>query len=260
MPLFTKDEMNRHIEQSGKNFNSFSKIHSVPTSLRKAKTFLENEYLKEIQAASDDHCFYFKSLYYHSFKKSEPPHELHTALSIVTGKVLHASCSCISGKKGFCNHVLGLLINLCNFSTYECKDIRQLNICNKDGDMTPRVECTSALQMWHRTGREDTIRPQPVVEVVVKKSKLDMAHSSEGLKCLLYESRNKCKSQVSAETHLKEELSQIIPKMGLCEVANSESVNSVDTRFGKSPLGSYASYQLTFTESNFKVYCNFVVL
>lgn len=257
MPLFTKGEMNRHIEQSGKNFGSFSKIHSVPTSLRKAKTFLENEYLKEIQAASDDHCFYFKSLYYHSFKKSEPPHELHTALSIVTGKVLHASCSCISGKKGFCNHVLGLLINLCNFSTYECKDIRQLN---KDGDMTPRVECTSALQMWHRSGREDTIRPQPVVEVVVKKSKLDMAHSSEGLKCLLYESRKKCKSQVSAETHLKEELSKIIPKMGLCEVANSESVNSVDTRFGKSPLGSYASYQLTFTESNFKVYCNFVVL
>lgn len=48
--------------------------------------------------------------------------------------------------------------------------------------------------------------------------------------------------------------------MSLCEVANSESVNSVDTRFGKSPLGSYASYQLTFTESNFKVYCNFVVL
>lgn len=68
--------------------------------------------------------------------------------------------------------------------------------------MTPSVECTSALQMWHRTGREDTISAQPVMEVVVKKSKLDMAHSSEGLKCLLYESRKKCKPQVSAETHL----------------------------------------------------------
>lgn len=41
--------MNRHIEQSGKNLGSFSKIHTVPTSPRKAKTFLEDEYLKEIQ-------------------------------------------------------------------------------------------------------------------------------------------------------------------------------------------------------------------
>lgn len=114
MPLFTRGEMNRHIEQSGKNLGSFSKIHTVPTSPRKAKTFLEDEYLKEIQAASDDHYFYFKSLCYHSFKKSEPPHELRTALSIVTGEVLHASCSCIAGNTGFCNHVivLGLLIKL----------------------------------------------------------------------------------------------------------------------------------------------------
>ena len=76
MPLFAKGEMNRHMEQSGKNLGAFSEIRSAPTSLRKAKTFLEDEYLKEIQAASDDHCFYFKSLCYHSFKKSEPPHEL----------------------------------------------------------------------------------------------------------------------------------------------------------------------------------------
>lgn len=90
---------------------------------------------------------------------------MSSALSIVTGEVLHAPCSCIAGKIGSCNHVLGLLIKLCNFSTYECKDIRE----HKDGNMTPRVECTSASQMWHRTGGGDTIRTQLVMEVVVKK-------------------------------------------------------------------------------------------
>lgn len=68
MPMFTKAEMNEHITRSGK-YIANKDHHSVPTSLRKAKTFLEDEYLHEIMAASDQHLFYFKAKCCHSFRK-----------------------------------------------------------------------------------------------------------------------------------------------------------------------------------------------
>ena len=36
----------------------------------------------------------------------------------------------------------------------------------------------------------------------------------------------------------------------------SESMHLLETKFGKSPQGSYASYQLSTTKDKFKVYCN----
>jgi len=75
MPFFTRAEVNQHISKSGKNIGS--KTHSVPTSVRKATTFLEDEYLKEILAASDGSYFYFKSLCHHSFRKNDPSHNLN---------------------------------------------------------------------------------------------------------------------------------------------------------------------------------------
>ncbi|KAK2547160.1 hypothetical protein P5673_033064 [Acropora cervicornis] len=51
MPMFTRAEMNEHIARSGKNISDIQN-HSVPTSLKKAKTSLEDEYLREINAAS----------------------------------------------------------------------------------------------------------------------------------------------------------------------------------------------------------------
>lgn len=60
--------MNEYIARSGKNIGN-KDHHSVPATLRKAKTFLEDEYLHEILAASDQKCFYFKAICYHSFRK-----------------------------------------------------------------------------------------------------------------------------------------------------------------------------------------------
>jgi len=48
--------MNSHISKSGKNVDSRNS-HSVPTSVRKATTFLNDEYLKDLSAASDDNYF-----------------------------------------------------------------------------------------------------------------------------------------------------------------------------------------------------------
>lgn len=68
MPLFTKAEMNRYIENSGKRLGSSH--HSVPTSWKKGKTFLEDEYLKNIECTSDENYFYFRCKCYHSFRKN----------------------------------------------------------------------------------------------------------------------------------------------------------------------------------------------
>ena len=56
MPMFTKAEMSEHISRSGKTIAGIEHP-SVPTSLRKAKTFLDDEYLHEIMATSDDSIF-----------------------------------------------------------------------------------------------------------------------------------------------------------------------------------------------------------
>ena len=69
MPLFTRAEMDLHISKSGKNFDRNKQNHAVPTSMKKAKTFLDDEYRRDLTCASDDQYFYFKCLCYHSFKK-----------------------------------------------------------------------------------------------------------------------------------------------------------------------------------------------
>ncbi|CAH3034496.1 unnamed protein product [Pocillopora meandrina] len=84
-------KMDLHISKSGKNFDRNKQNHAVPTSMKKAKTFLDDEYLKDLTCASDDQYFYFKCLCYHSFKKNEPPHKLQVALCLVSGVVKYAS-------------------------------------------------------------------------------------------------------------------------------------------------------------------------
>ena len=79
--------MNKHVLRSGKNLGN-KDHHSIPTTLRKAKTFLEDEYLYDIVATSDQQWFYFQAKCYHSFRKNDPPHQLKLALCIVRGDVL----------------------------------------------------------------------------------------------------------------------------------------------------------------------------
>ena len=189
MPFFTRAEMNEHIAKSGKNVDSHAKNHSVPTSVRKATTFLQDKYLKEILVASDDTFFYFKSLCHHSFRKNEPPRNLKVTLCIVSGRVKHAYCTCVAGAVGFCNHVLALMMKICKFTLYECQSVNYLD--NED-DMHPKQTCTSMLQQCHRKGRGDIIAPQPAMEVVVNKTHQEVDKSSSrepGVRCLLYEAR-----------------------------------------------------------------------
>ena len=69
---FTRAEMNQHITNSGKKVANIQH-HSIPTNLKKAKTFLTDQYLKDIEATSDQRHFYLRAKCYHSFKKIRGP-------------------------------------------------------------------------------------------------------------------------------------------------------------------------------------------
>ena len=257
MPMFTRAEMNEHIARSGKNIGNIHH-HSVPTTLRKAKTFLEDEYLHEIMATCDEHCFYFKAKCCHSYRKNDPPHQLKLALCIVKGDVLNSTCTCVAGKVGFCNHTSALMLKLCKFSLYEAKTTRDLQ---KDADENPQVACTSQLQSWNKKGGGENIVAQPVMEVVVKKAKLDEPSTSRcggGVKCLLYEARRQPQHDLEREKAFKSELSGIDQNLGFAHMNKEKNLafELSDTKFGKSPVGSFLSYQTSFTESNFSAQAN----
>ena len=135
--------MIQHVANSGKRVAN-AEYHSIPTNLRKAKTFLQDEYLKEIEANSDQRYFYLKAKCFHSFKKSEAPHDLRFAMCIVSGQVTHANCSCKAGKVGYCNHVLALMFKACKFSLFDSKSTDDL--C-QDDDELPDLACMGGLKM-----------------------------------------------------------------------------------------------------------------
>ena len=101
------------------------------------------------------------------------------------------------------------------------------------------------------------------MEVSVHKTHQDFDRSSSrepGVRCLLYEARTlqSMRSQRADEQKLCERLKAENPKKALAQIMEpfSESTQLLETKFGKSPQGSYASYQLSTAEDNFKVYCN----
>ena len=250
LPMFTRGEMNDYIARSGKNIGN-KDHHSVPTTLRKAKTFLEDEYLHDIVAASDQQCFYFKAKCFHSFWKNDPLHQLKLAFCIVKGDVLHSSCTQVAGKVGFCNHISALMLKVCKFTLYEAKTTKDLQ---EENDENPVAACTSQLQKWHKKGGGDNIVPQPVMEVIVKKNKLDERSTSHGgVKCLLYEARKEPDYNAVSKHSFKTEIAKIDVNMGFAQMIQGDDPvpETADTKFGKSPVGSYLGYQTSFTESNF---------
>ena len=66
------------------------------------------------------------------------------------------------------------------------------------------------------------------------------------------------RSQRADEQKLCERLKAENPKMAWAQIMAPfpESTQLLAPKFGNSPQGSYASYQLCTTEDNFKVYCN----
>ena len=160
----------------------------------------------------------------------------------MSGSVKYASCTCVAGSAGFCNHVLALMMKLCKFSFYSCQNVKALD---HESDMAQPKACTSSLQA--QTCKRG-------------KNQAPTCHGTQctdsGVRCLLYEARKNLSTQTSDEVMLKDKLQKINPKFALSQIISPGGTNLQETKFGKSPSGLYASYQLQFSESNFQVFCN----
>lgn len=76
---------------------------------------------------------------------------------------MYCGPSCAAGKSCFCNHILALMMKVCKYFLYDCKDVRDLK---DEEDENPTRACTSALETWHKSGLHG-IHCQPVMEVVI---------------------------------------------------------------------------------------------
>ena len=97
--------------------------------------------------------------------------------------------------------------------------------------------------------------------ISVAKTYLEQTRSSArdpGVRCTLYEARNNIRGQKADEERLLATLKESNPNIALAQImiARSDSIPLVENKFGKSPQGSYASYQLAVSEDNFKVFCD----
>ena len=144
------------------------------------------------------------------------------------------------------------MFKICKFTLFEAKTTKDL--C-QEKDENPELVCTSQLQKWHKKGGGENIVPQPVMEVYVTKTKLDEPSSprgSSGVKCLLYEARKQPHYVPKNEASLKTELATIDPNMGFAHLSKcNNSSETAQTKYGETPVGSFLSYQASFTESNF---------
>ena len=144
------------------------------------------------------------------------------------------------------------MLKACKFSLYGSTNTKDLE---NEPDQSPDQPCTSKLQTWHQKGRGETIYPQPIMDVVVSKTKLeDTKRGNEGIHSLLYEARNNVVYRSTEEQNFKQAVRDKNPRKGLAQIVNLGSETQLkETRFGEAPVGSYASYQLSHTESNFSV-------
>ena len=148
---------------------------------------------------------------------------------IFRGDVLHSSCTCVAGKVGFCNHVSALMLKVCKFALFEAKSTEDLN---QEKDENPELACTSQLQKWNKKGGGKNIVRQPIMDVVVRKTKLDEPQSPRGgVKCLLYEARKLPQPDLEGEKAFKAELANIDPNMGFSHMNTVGELT--ETKFGK---------------------------
>ena len=68
---------------------------------------------------------------------------------ILSGEVVSASCSCVAGKVGFCNHILAMMFKMCKFTLFSSTTSKVLI---EEQDQQSSVACTSQLQQWHKNG------------------------------------------------------------------------------------------------------------
>ena len=160
--------------------------HSVPTMCKEfSARWIFTRILKQVMMKA---IFTLSVSVMTAIKKHEGPHSKQVSLCIISAQVMHATCTCASGKVNYCNHTLALMLKIWKYSLFERKTTEDL-----DDELAenPSLACTSTLQTSHKRYRGDSIHPQPVMDLVVAKIKHDDEQSGKAISWQLYEARKK---------------------------------------------------------------------
>ena len=152
--------------------NSTSKTCIRPET-RGYKFFCEG-FLHDIWSQSTTTHFFVKCNSFRSQRKTATAHSLWVCLPLGQPKSdpVKAYCSCVAGASGFCNHIMGLLYQLSHFCKSGVK-------CIPDD-----VSKTSIAQTWDRP-RIEGVSAEPVMQVVVRKGKIETEQASKSVECSL---------------------------------------------------------------------------
>ncbi|PFX31353.1 hypothetical protein AWC38_SpisGene3816 [Stylophora pistillata] len=212
LPPFTYNSVVKYVRTSGKSMKQ-SPDYMVMKPFERGVNFFIEGYLHDVVAHHhvESQTFYLIALCYRSLRKSEPPHKLQLTISTKQPYfvVLGSSCTCVAGSLGFCNHAIWLMYLVSHFFRTKIKVIPD------------DLASTSLPQQWHKP-RGKTRSPEPLMDMIFKKPKLDQDNAQvgnwnsrpSGISCSLYPALKVIPSSKEIE-NFKSNLQEIHGKLGL---------------------------------------------
>ena len=236
MPKMTVREIESFFEKSGK----------TGKTKKRADNIIFDSFLDNIEFLNTANFFYIRSICSASYSKGKF-HKLSCAFQNHTAAILHAYCTCVAGKGGFCNHIYALLKMLAQFVLDDLSEI------------PGKLPCTSRPCGWTVPQvRKLNIQKQTIMETTVKKPKVDKI--TKGVGCTLYEARAShvrlydSGATTSLQKQWKDSHSRIPMLFGLRK--SIKTTDWADSKFGKVPIFSPLAYQCSKLGNNFQVYLN----
>ena len=233
MPKLTVREIESFFEKSGK----------TGKTKKRADNLIFDSFLDNIECLNTANFFYIRSICSASYSKGKF-HKLSCAFQNHTAAILHAYCTCVAGKGGFCNHIYALLKMLAQFVLDDLSEIPGKLHCTSRpcGCTVPQV-------------RKLNIQKQTIMETTVKKPKVDKI--TKGVGCTLYEARAShvrlydSEATTSLQKQWKDSHSRIPMLFGLRK--SIKTTDWADSKFGKVPIFSPLAYQCSKLGNNFQV-------
>ena len=186
-PILTDHIILTHLQTSGKQLKPKKQKDAVPTNidystLQRGHQYFMEGYIpgKNVMFCLKDSVIWIKARCYRSQKKHETMHEVKVAIANeYPHHVTRAVCSCMAGKAGMCNHVVGLLKQIIYYVLMKLKSVPE------------DLSCTQMQQLWHKP-RSTHIEAEPVMNVTFCKAK--QCQTTADVKknpviCTLYEAR-----------------------------------------------------------------------
>jgi hypothetical protein len=167
---FSYMHIQEHARKTGKSMPGGK---SVEKPLERGYRFFSDNYVHSVKCARNVNTIFASGKCFRSMKKSEAPHSVHVSLEL-NADVRSASCSCVAGELGYCNHVIGLLYYIEHTTRFGAKEFGKSRTCTE-------LPCT-----WNKS-RTEGVRAEPVM--MCNFSKPQYGSSASGIKSTLYEAR-----------------------------------------------------------------------